>query len=156
MPATAKPEIRGFFDEPTNTVSYLLWDPATKEGAVIDPVLNFDHRSGDATVESADAMLAEAKKLGVNIAQILETHAMPIIFRARPISSSKPAHRLRSANTSRTCSGFFGRFSMQWMCQATVRNLIIYSRMVSILRSGASMPRSSIRRAIRLHACPIK
>ena len=39
------------------------------------PVLNFDHRSGDATVKLADAMLAEAKKLGVNIAQILETHA---------------------------------------------------------------------------------
>lgn len=75
MPASARPEIRGFFDEPTNTVSYLVWDPATKVGAVIDPVLNFDHRSGDATVESADAMLAEAKKLGVNIAQILETHA---------------------------------------------------------------------------------
>ena len=44
----------GFFDEPTNTVSYLEWDPATKESAVIDPVLNFDHRNGNATVESAD------------------------------------------------------------------------------------------------------
>src|SRR5258707_2198203 len=75
MAVTARPEIRGFFDEPTNTVSYLVWDPATKEGAVIDPVLNFDHRSGDATVESADALLAEAKKLGVKIKQVLETHA---------------------------------------------------------------------------------
>jgi glyoxylase-like metal-dependent hydrolase (beta-lactamase superfamily II) len=75
MAATAKPEIRVFFDEPTNTVSYVVWDPATKEGAVIDPVLNFDHRSGEARVESADAMLAEAKKLGVKIAKILETHA---------------------------------------------------------------------------------
>ena len=75
MAASAKPEIRAFFDEPTNTVSYLVWDPATKEGAVIDPVLNFDHRSGEATAESADAMLAEAKKLGVKITQVLETHA---------------------------------------------------------------------------------
>ena len=75
MTATAKPEVRGFFDEPTNTVSYLVWDPATKSGAVIDPVLNFDHRSGEATVESADAILAEAKRLGVKIEQILETHA---------------------------------------------------------------------------------
>jgi glyoxylase-like metal-dependent hydrolase (beta-lactamase superfamily II) len=69
------PEIRGFFDEPTNTVSYLVWDPATKEGVVIDPVLNFDHRSGEATVESADAMLAEAKKLGIKLGTVLETHA---------------------------------------------------------------------------------
>jgi len=70
-----KPEIRGFFDEPTNTVSYLVWDPATMDGVVIDPVLNFDHRSGEATVESADAMLAEAKKLGIKIGTVLETHA---------------------------------------------------------------------------------
>ena len=75
MAATAKPEIRAFFDEPTNTVSYLVWDSATKEAAVIDPVLNFDHRSGEAKVDSADAMLAEAEKLGITIKQVLETHA---------------------------------------------------------------------------------
>jgi hypothetical protein len=40
--------IKGFFDEPTNTVSYLVWDRATGKGAVIDPVLDFDHRSGKA------------------------------------------------------------------------------------------------------------
>jgi glyoxylase-like metal-dependent hydrolase (beta-lactamase superfamily II) len=74
MPATVQPEIRAFFDEPTNTVSYLVWDPATKDGVVIDPVLNFDHRSGKATVESADAMLAEAQKLGIKIGTVLETH----------------------------------------------------------------------------------
>jgi glyoxylase-like metal-dependent hydrolase (beta-lactamase superfamily II) len=72
---SAKPEIRAFFDEPTNTVSYLVWDPATSDGVVIDPVLNFDHRSGEATVESADAMLAQAKKAGVRIGMVLETHA---------------------------------------------------------------------------------
>jgi glyoxylase-like metal-dependent hydrolase (beta-lactamase superfamily II) len=75
MPATAKPEIKAFFDEPTNTVSYLVWDPATMEGAVIDPVLDFDHRSGEATVESADAMLAEAKARGIKLNLVLETHA---------------------------------------------------------------------------------
>lgn len=72
---SGKPEIRGFFDEPTNTVSYLVWDPASMDGVVIDPVLNFDHRSGEATVQSADAMLAEAKKLGIKLGTVLETHA---------------------------------------------------------------------------------
>jgi glyoxylase-like metal-dependent hydrolase (beta-lactamase superfamily II) len=75
MTATAKPEIKAFFDEPTNTVSYLVWDPATMEGAAIDPVLNFDHRNGEATVESADAMLAEAKARGITLGLVLETHA---------------------------------------------------------------------------------
>jgi glyoxylase-like metal-dependent hydrolase (beta-lactamase superfamily II) len=75
MPATATPEIKAFFDEPTNTVSYLVWDPATMEGAAIDPVLNFDHRSGEASVESADAMLAEAERRGIKLDLVLETHA---------------------------------------------------------------------------------
>jgi len=75
MPATAKPEIRAFFDEATNTVSYLVWDGATRDGVVIDPVLNFDHRSGKATVESADAMLQAAAAQGISIRMVLETHA---------------------------------------------------------------------------------
>ena len=75
MSATAKPEIRAFFDEPTNTVSYLVWDAATMEGAVIDPVLDYDFRSGKATFASADAILADAKKRGIKIGQVLETHA---------------------------------------------------------------------------------
>ena len=34
MSATGKPEIKAFFDEPTNTVSYLVWDPTTNDAAV--------------------------------------------------------------------------------------------------------------------------
>jgi glyoxylase-like metal-dependent hydrolase (beta-lactamase superfamily II) len=75
MTATAKPAIRAFFDEPTNTVSYLVWDAETKEGAVIDPVLDYDHRSGKATVKSADAVLAAATAEGIKVAWVLETHA---------------------------------------------------------------------------------
>jgi glyoxylase-like metal-dependent hydrolase (beta-lactamase superfamily II) len=75
MTATAKPAIRAFFDEPTNTVSYLVWDAGTMEGAVIDPVLDYDHRSGKATVKSADAILAAAKAEGIRIDWVLETHA---------------------------------------------------------------------------------
>jgi len=70
-----KPQIRAFFDEPTNTVSYLVWDAQSMEGAVIDPVLDYDFRSGKANVASADAILVEAAKLGVKIGQVLETHA---------------------------------------------------------------------------------
>ena len=75
MSATAKPAIRAFFDEPTNTVSYLVWDPLTMKAAVIDPVLDYDFRSGKATFASSDAILAEAQKLGVKIGLVLETHA---------------------------------------------------------------------------------
>ena len=72
MPA---PAIRAFFDEPTNTVSYLVWDPATRDGAVIDPVLDWDNRSGTADTAFADRLLAAAAEEGVTIRWVLETHA---------------------------------------------------------------------------------
>jgi glyoxylase-like metal-dependent hydrolase (beta-lactamase superfamily II) len=72
MPGEAR--IRAFFDEPTNTVAYLVWDPATKRGAFLDPVLDYDHRSGRAGTEFADAMLAAAREEGVAIDWVLETH----------------------------------------------------------------------------------
>lgn len=71
QPAT----IRAFFDEPTNTVSYLVWDPATKRGAVIDPVLDWDNRSGTADTAFADRILAAAAENDVAIDWVLETHA---------------------------------------------------------------------------------
>ena len=67
--------IRPFFDEATNTVSYLVFDPATRQGAVIDPVLDWDHRSGEADTRSADQLIEAARQAGVTIALILETHA---------------------------------------------------------------------------------
>ncbi|MCC7274665.1 MAG: MBL fold metallo-hydrolase [Alphaproteobacteria bacterium] len=70
-----EPVIRAFFDEATNTVSYLVWDPASKEGAVIDPVLDWDNRSGEADTRSADALIAAAADAGVTIRWVLETHA---------------------------------------------------------------------------------
>jgi len=69
-----KPVIHAFFDEPTNTVSYLVADPETREAAVIDPVLDYDHKSGKANVKSSDAILAKAKAEGFAIALVLETH----------------------------------------------------------------------------------
>jgi glyoxylase-like metal-dependent hydrolase (beta-lactamase superfamily II) len=72
---TAAPDIKAFFDEPTNTVSYLVCDPATRQGTVIDPVLDYDNRSGKADVRSADAILKYAADSGITIAWVLETHA---------------------------------------------------------------------------------
>lgn len=70
-----EPIIRAFFDEPTNTVSYLVADPATKEAAVIDPVLDYDHATGEVDTRSVEAILAAAREAGYRIAWTLETHA---------------------------------------------------------------------------------
>ena len=67
--------IEAFFDEPTNTISYLVSDPATRIAAVIDPVLDFDMASGAADTRSAERILAFAAAQGLTITMVLETHA---------------------------------------------------------------------------------
>ncbi len=69
------PQVRAFFHEPTFTVSYLVWDPETKRGAIIDSALDFDQKSGRTGTHSAEAILAAAKAEGVTIDWLLETHA---------------------------------------------------------------------------------
>jgi len=68
-------EIRAFFDEPTNTISYLIWDGETKRGAVIDPVLDYDQDAGEVDTRSVEAILRAAREAGVGIDWALETHA---------------------------------------------------------------------------------
>ena len=75
MSALARPEVRGFFDEASNTVSYLVSDPDTRRAAVIDPVLDYDQATGAASVHSADAVLKAANEAGLKIEWVLETHA---------------------------------------------------------------------------------
>src|SRR5512145_276978 len=66
------PAVRGFFDQATNTVSYLVADPETNAAAVIDSVLDFEPRSGRISTASADNVLRAAT--GLKIEWILETH----------------------------------------------------------------------------------
>lgn len=83
------PVIEAFFDEPTNTISYLLADPATGEAAVIDPVLDFDIASGIADVRSADRIIATAAERGWRITIVLETHAHADHLSAAPYIKAK-------------------------------------------------------------------
>jgi glyoxylase-like metal-dependent hydrolase (beta-lactamase superfamily II) len=69
------PSVQAFFDHTTNTVSYIVHDPATKKAAIIDPVLDFTPRNGRIATTSSDAVLAAAKAQGLEIVYLLETHA---------------------------------------------------------------------------------
>lgn len=68
------PAISAFFDEATNSVSYLVADPLTKTAVVIDPVLDFDAASGTIGTRSADRILAAAREQRLKIEWTLETH----------------------------------------------------------------------------------
>jgi glyoxylase-like metal-dependent hydrolase (beta-lactamase superfamily II) len=74
-PHTRSPVVEAFFDSATNTVSYLVVDLATKRAAVVDPVLDYDHRSGAVDVRNVEAILKRAAEAGYMIEWALETHA---------------------------------------------------------------------------------
>lgn len=69
-----RPDVKAFFDETTNTASYVVRDPGTDRCAVIDAVLDFDPNSGRTSTTSADAIIAYARAGGLTIDWILETH----------------------------------------------------------------------------------
>ncbi len=65
----------GFFDPGTWTVSYVVWDHATRRAAVIDPVLDYDFKSGHTGTRSVDRVLAYLTQHDLQVDWILETHA---------------------------------------------------------------------------------
>lgn len=64
-----------FFDPRTWTVTYLVWDPATLRAAVIDPVLDYDFKSGHTASDSSDRVIASVASHALQVDWILETHA---------------------------------------------------------------------------------
>ena len=67
-------EVRGFFDEATNTITYVVIEPQGRACVVIDSVLDFDYASGHTDTRSADAVIAFIKERDLDLAWILETH----------------------------------------------------------------------------------
>lgn len=72
---TPSPDVRGFFDPATHTVTYLVSDPATGHAAIIDPVLDFDAPSARTSTRSIDAVMAALRSEALTLALVLETHA---------------------------------------------------------------------------------
>jgi glyoxylase-like metal-dependent hydrolase (beta-lactamase superfamily II) len=70
----ASPDVLGFYHEKTGSIAYLVIDPATSRAAIIDPVLDFDLRSGRVSTGSADAVLTEIAQRGLTVDWILDTH----------------------------------------------------------------------------------
>ena len=71
---TPEPVVQGFFDPRTFSIQYVAADPETGQCAIIDPVLDFDEKSGATATTNADAILAYVREQGLEVAWILDTH----------------------------------------------------------------------------------
>lgn len=69
-----EPVVQGFFDKRTFSVQYVVSDPATRRCAIIDPVLDYDEKSGSTATINADRLLAHIEEQGLELEWILDTH----------------------------------------------------------------------------------
>ncbi|MDX2221387.1 MAG: MBL fold metallo-hydrolase [Rhodospirillaceae bacterium] len=83
------PDVTGFFDPVTSTVTYLVADLVSRDAAIIDSVLDYEASSGRTSTQSADALLAEVAARGLKVAWILETHAHADHLTAAPYLKAK-------------------------------------------------------------------
>src|SRR3546814_17246420 len=96
---TATPIIESFFDESTNTISYLVIDPATRLAAVIDPVLDFDLPSGEVDTGSALRIPTMAQDKDWRITMVLEIHPHADHLPHAPSKNARAARRARGGQS---------------------------------------------------------
>ena len=84
-----RPIVTHFFDEPTNTFSYVVEDPNSDACAIIDSVLDFDYAAGRTDVRSAEQIIAYVRGKGLKVEWILETHVHADHLSAAPYLHTK-------------------------------------------------------------------
>lgn len=92
-----KPAVKGFYDVRTGSIQYVVSDPATKRCAIIDPIYDFDEKSGATGTTNADAILAYIASEGLTVEWILDTHPHADHFSA--------AHYLKAKTGAPTAIG---------------------------------------------------
>ncbi|WP_019917197.1 MBL fold metallo-hydrolase [Methyloversatilis discipulorum] len=102
-------QIESFFDEATNTVSYIVFDRATLACAVVDSVLDYDPKSGRTSTASADRIVARVRELGARLEWILETHVHADHLSAAPWIKQQLGGRLGIGEHIVTVQQVFGK-----------------------------------------------
>ena len=92
--SAGNPDITGFFHAPTFSVTYLVADPATKRAALIDTVLDYDHKAGRTGTESVDAVIAALRERDLTLDWVLETHVHADHLTAAPHVKERLGGRL--------------------------------------------------------------
>lgn len=103
------PDVTAFFDEQTNTFSYVVTDNATRRCAIIDSVMNFDQASGTTTFESADDIIAHVRAQDLTVDWILETHVHADHLSAAPYLQAALGGQLGIGSNIRVVQETFGK-----------------------------------------------
>ncbi|QKG71146.1 MBL fold metallo-hydrolase [Erythrobacter mangrovi] len=107
--ATRRPTIAAFFDEATNTVSYVVSDPATNKAAIIDSVLDYEAASGRTDDRSAKLIIEYVKTNNLEVEWLLETHAHADHLSAAPYLQERLGGKLAIGKDIRIVQDVFGK-----------------------------------------------
>ncbi|EEB86389.1 MBL fold metallo-hydrolase [Roseobacter sp. GAI101] len=86
---SVKPDVSAHFDEPTNTITYIVKDPNSDHCAIIDSIMDIDYAAGRITYDAADALIAEIQDRGLTLDWIIETHVHADHLSAAPYIQEK-------------------------------------------------------------------
>ena len=106
---SVKPEVASFFDAATNTISYIVKDPASQSCAIIDSVMDFDYSSGRISYAHANAMIAFIRDRDWVLEWLIETHVHADHLSAAPYIQSKLGGRLGIGENIRIVQDTFGK-----------------------------------------------
>lgn len=104
-----RPDVFAFFDQATNTVSYVVKDPNGPAAAVIDSVLDFDYASGHTDTRSADAIVEFINQRGLNVEWVLETHVHADHLSAAPYLQERLGGKIGIGERITTVQETFGK-----------------------------------------------
>ncbi|HEY9020851.1 MAG: MBL fold metallo-hydrolase [Paracoccaceae bacterium] len=103
------PDVTAFFDEATNTVSYVVKDPEGSACAIIDSVLDFDYASGRTDTKSADAIIAHVRAAGLDVQWLLETHVHADHLSAAPYIQERVGGKIGIGDRIKIVQDTFGK-----------------------------------------------
>lgn len=102
------PEVKAFFHEPSNTFSYVAWDPASAKAAVLDVVLDYDAASGRTSHAAADALVDFVQAQALTVEWVIDTHVHADHLTAAPYVQAQLGGTLAIGEHIRTVQETFG------------------------------------------------
>ena len=106
---SVQPEVKGFFDPATNTISYVVRDPASTACAIVDSVMDIDYAAGRITYTHADEIIAHVRKHGLQLEWLIETHVHADHLSAAPYIQQQLGGRIGIGRNITVIQDTFGK-----------------------------------------------
>ena len=104
-----KPEVEAFFDEATNTISYIVKDPTSNSCAIVDSVMDIDYFAGRITYDHADNLIKNIQDRGLKLEWIIETHVHADHLSAAPYIQEKLGGKIGIGSKIMVVQDTFGK-----------------------------------------------